>query len=98
MSAKRPSKNASVWPSPIHPPDPGPEPPNPSRAIGWKAGPPYASGTNGGSIFDHYAKPQAYGAIRTKDWKTFHDVSGQVHFPEGHRHGTVVKITAQEAR
>lgn len=48
--------------------------------------------------FDHYAKPQAYGAIKTRDWKTFEDVSDQVRFPDGHRHGTAVKITDEEAR
>ena len=48
--------------------------------------------------FDHYIKPHGYGAIRTKDWKTFEDVSEQVSFPEDHRHGTVVKITEKEAK
>ena len=42
--------------------------------------------------FDHYAKPQHYGAVRTKDWKNFEDVTGQMEFPAGQRHGTVVKI------
>lgn len=43
--------------------------------------------------FDHYTKPQHYAAMRTKDFKTFEDVSDQVHFPAGQRHGTVVKIS-----
>jgi len=42
--------------------------------------------------FDHYAQPHYYGAIRTSDWKTFEDVSPQVHFPADHRHGTVVRV------
>jgi len=42
--------------------------------------------------FDHYAKPQHYGAGRTKDWKNFEHVTGQMEFPAGQRHGTVVKI------
>jgi hypothetical protein len=48
--------------------------------------------------FDHYSKPQYYGAMRTADWKKFEDMSGQVSFPEGHRHGTVLKISEQLAR
>jgi hypothetical protein len=47
--------------------------------------------------FDHYAKPHYYGAYRTSDWKTFEDVSKQVSLPEGHRHGTAVRIDAATA-
>jgi hypothetical protein len=47
--------------------------------------------------FDHYSKPQHYGGVRTRNWKTFEDITGQVSFPVGHRHGTVVKLSAQEA-
>jgi hypothetical protein len=47
---------------------------------------------------DHYAKPQHYGAVRTRDWKNFEDVSSQVSFPEDHRHGTVVRIPESLAR
>jgi hypothetical protein len=36
--------------------------------------------------------------MRTTDWKTFEDVTGQVSFPADHRHGTVVKISAGLAR
>lgn len=42
--------------------------------------------------FDHYQKPQHYEAMKTKDWKTFEDVTGLVHFPDGQRHGTAVQI------
>jgi hypothetical protein len=48
--------------------------------------------------FDHYSKPQHYGGVRTRDWKTFEDVTSKVSFPAGHRHGTVVKLSVQEAR
>jgi hypothetical protein len=48
--------------------------------------------------FDHYSKPHYYGAVRTRDWKTFEDVSKQVSFPEDHRHGTVVRIDEKELR
>jgi hypothetical protein len=42
--------------------------------------------------FDHYAKPQHYSAVRTRDWKNFEDVTGQLSFPADHRHGTVIRI------
>ena len=48
--------------------------------------------------FDHYGKPQHYGAYRTQDWKRFEDVTEKLSFPPGHRHGTVVRITPKEAR
>lgn len=48
--------------------------------------------------FDHYTKPRHYGALRTRDWSRFEDVTGQVSFPEDHRHGTVVRITEPEAK
>jgi len=42
--------------------------------------------------FDHYAKPHYYGATKTTDFKTWTDVSKQMAFPPGHRHGTVLRI------
>lgn len=41
--------------------------------------------------FDHYTKPQHYGALRTRDWQHFEDMTAAVHFPEGQRHGTAVR-------
>ncbi len=48
--------------------------------------------------FDHYQKPQHYGAVRTRDWKNFEDLTAQVSFPEDHKHGTVVRIPESLAR
>jgi hypothetical protein len=48
--------------------------------------------------FDHYARPQHYSAVRTRDWKAFDDVTDQLRFPADHRHGTVVKIPEKLAR
>jgi beta-xylosidase len=42
--------------------------------------------------FDHYARPQYYGAIKTRDFKTWEDITGQVSFPHGARHGTVFPV------
>lgn len=47
--------------------------------------------------FDHYGKPQHYGACRTRNWKQFEDVTEKLSFPPDHRHGTVVRISRSEA-
>jgi hypothetical protein len=60
----------------------------------WVEGPSVARiGGEWWIYFDHYARPQQYGAVRTRDWRTFDDVSDQVSFPADHRHGTVVRIS-----
>lgn len=48
--------------------------------------------------FDHYRQPHYYGAIRSKDLKQWEDVSQKMSFPAGHRHGTVVRIDARDAK
>jgi hypothetical protein len=45
--------------------------------------------------FDRY-REHRYGALRTRDWKTF--TPEEVQFPADHRHGTVVRIAEAEAR
>jgi len=40
--------------------------------------------------FDHYGKPQYYGAVKSTDLEHWQDV--QVSFPKGARHGTVLKV------
>jgi hypothetical protein len=42
--------------------------------------------------FDHYARPQFYGAVRSKDLHHWEDCSKERSFPKGHRHGTVLRI------
>jgi len=41
--------------------------------------------------FDKYTEGQ-YGAVRSTDLKTWEDISDQVHFPAGVRHGTVLRV------
>jgi hypothetical protein len=62
----------------------------------WVEGPTVAKiGEDWLIYFDRY-REHRYGALRTRDWKTFDDVP--VSFPDDHRHGTVVKISDGEAR
>jgi len=42
--------------------------------------------------FDHYAQPQYYGAVRSKDLRRWGDCSKEMSFPKGHRHGTVLRV------
>lgn len=43
-------------------------------------------------FFDHYASPQYYGAVRSKDLVKWEDVSKKMTFPRDFRHGTVLEI------
>ena len=41
--------------------------------------------------FDSYRK-KIYGAMKTKDFKSFTDITSRVSVPEGHKHGTIVTV------
>jgi hypothetical protein len=41
--------------------------------------------------FDAYRKKN-YGAVSTRDFKTFKDITDEVSFPEGHKHGTALRV------
>jgi hypothetical protein len=41
--------------------------------------------------YDAYRK-NIYGAVSTRDFKTFKDVTSEVSVPEGHKHGTAIKV------
>lgn len=41
--------------------------------------------------FDAYRR-KIYGAVKTQDFKTFTDVTAEVSFPEGHKHGTALRV------
>jgi beta-xylosidase len=43
--------------------------------------------------FDHYGTPQYYGALRSRDLVHWEDISQQVNFPKGTRHGTVLRAS-----
>jgi beta-xylosidase len=45
--------------------------------------------------FDKYIDHR-YGAVTSSDLRTWTDVSDQIHFPEGVRHGTVIPVTEEE--
>lgn len=41
--------------------------------------------------FDAY-REKIYGAMKTRDLKSFTDITPKVSFPEGHKHGTAIKV------
>ncbi|HEY1661640.1 MAG TPA: glycoside hydrolase family 43 protein [Verrucomicrobiae bacterium] len=41
--------------------------------------------------YDAYRK-KIYGAAKTRDFKTFTDITGEVSFPESHKHGTALRV------
>ena len=41
--------------------------------------------------FDTY-REKVYGAMKTRDFKTFTEVTKEVSFPENHKHGTAIKV------
>lgn len=41
--------------------------------------------------YDQY-RDKIYGAMRTRDFKTFTDVTGRVSLPQGHKHGTIFQV------
>jgi hypothetical protein len=43
--------------------------------------------------FDHYAWPQYYRAVQSRDLTQWRDVSERVSFPAGARHGTVLRVS-----
>jgi hypothetical protein len=41
--------------------------------------------------FDAYRR-KIYGAVKTRDFKTFTNITHEVSFPEGHKHGTALRV------
>ncbi len=41
--------------------------------------------------FDAY-RQKIYGAVKTRDFKKFTDITPEVSFPEGHKHGTAIQV------
>lgn len=70
-------------------------PAGPAISQDWVEGP---SGIQIGAAyyiyFDHYVNPHYYGGIRSADLKHWEDISSQLSFPKGMRHGTVLRVPA----
>jgi len=53
------------------------------------------AGDNWLIYYDSY-RLKKFGAMRTTDFKTFTDIADSVKVPEGHKHGTIFKVTKKE--
>lgn len=42
--------------------------------------------------YDQY-RDKIFGAMKTKDFKTFTDITAEVSVPKGHKHGTIIKVS-----
>jgi predicted dehydrogenase len=47
--------------------------------------------------YDHYQDPKGYRAVRSKDLKTWEDVTPKMSFPPGSKHGSFLAISRDEA-
>jgi hypothetical protein len=62
----------------------------------WSEGPTVAYNSGQWIVyFDKYTQHQM-GAVASKDLKNWEDISEKISFPEGTRHGTVLKISTAE--
>ena len=55
------------------------------------------AGNNWLIYYDSY-RLKKFGAMRTTDFKTFTDIADSVSVPQGHKHGTIFKVTKKELK
>ncbi|MCL2709397.1 MAG: glycoside hydrolase family 43 protein [Planctomycetaceae bacterium] len=48
--------------------------------------------------YDYYRNPQHYGAVRSKDLKTWENIMDKLSFPRGVRHGTIFRVAPEIVR
>ena len=48
--------------------------------------------------YDHYRTPQHYGAVRSKDLKTWENITDKLSFPRGVKHGTIFRVAPSIVR
>jgi hypothetical protein len=92
----RPNRNIKVAFS-QHPLGPYSEPSAPFTP-NFTEGPTVAKvGENYLIYYDQY-RDKIYGAMLTKDFKTFTNVTKEVSLPDGHKHGTIFEVRKKEAK
>jgi hypothetical protein len=58
----------------------------------WVEGPTVLKVGDAWIVFFDVYKEKHYGALRTRDWKTFEDITAQISLPKGIRHGTAIEV------
>lgn len=64
----------------------------------WAEGPTWARVGEEWLIFFDLYRQYRFGAVKTRDFKTFTDVTGEIRIPRGHKHGTILMITPRRLR
>ncbi|MGC4073712.1 MAG: glycoside hydrolase family 43 protein [Nibricoccus sp.] len=58
----------------------------------WVEGPTVLKVSDAWIVFFDVYKEKHYGALRTRDWKTFEDITAEISLPKGIRHGTAIEV------
>ena len=92
----RPNRNIKVafGNSPVGPWSKASEPFTPN----YTEGPAVAKVKDDWLIYYDQYRDKIYGAMRTSDFKSFTDITKQVQVPEGHKHGTIFKVSKKELK
>lgn len=61
----------------------------------WVEGPTVLKVGDAWIVFYDVYREKHFGALRTRDWKTFEDITSQIAFPEGIRHGTAIEVPGE---
>ena len=69
-----------------------------SGQFSFTEGPAVAKVKNGWLIYYDVYQKKKYGASFTKDFKNFVQADSLISVPEGHKHGTIVKVTLPRQR
>ena len=65
-------------------------------SIDWAEGPSAIRIGNEYLIYyDRYSRRRYYGALRSRDLRHWEDCSAEMHFPPGHKHGTVRRVSQE---
>ncbi len=59
----------------------------------FSEGPSVAHTGNDWLIYYDAYRDKKFGAVKTQDFKTFTNISNQISIPEGHKHGTIFKVS-----
>lgn len=64
----------------------------------WAEGPTWARVGDDYVIYFDLYRQYRFGAVKTRDFKTFTDITEQIRIPRGHKHGTILMITPRRLR
>lgn len=69
--------------------------PSPAITPHFTEGPTVTKAGDDYLIYFEFYKDKKYGAVKTRDFKSFTDATNEVSLPQGHKHGTIFKVSAK---